>query len=165
MRAFLILGPESSGTRLLAEILVKAGCRGEYSHEQEFDKGSISGECIVWRRSVPHAQKHLPEFSDEVEKKLRDYDVHVLVPTRGWHAMLMSQVRRGHVKGLDLAHKRTQRAYLDIFNFLGEVQWDFTVVSYEGLTHEPKYLDSLLDDLGLPGVDIELRDENSKHYT
>lgn len=62
-RAIIVVGPESSGTKLITELFVKAGCLGDYTHEQRFDKKFENNidtdwpnQDIVFRRSIPHAK-------------------------------------------------------------------------------------------------------------
>ncbi len=64
-KAFLVLGPESSGTRFITKLLINAGCFGDSDHDQRLDiledRERINEEelphddtPIVWRRSYPH---------------------------------------------------------------------------------------------------------------
>jgi LPS sulfotransferase NodH len=40
-RAFLVLGPESSGTRLMTKLLMVAGCYGDDGHVQRLDRDPL----------------------------------------------------------------------------------------------------------------------------
>ena len=56
-RAFFVLGAEGSGTNLLAEALVLAGCHEDprhrvYMDDYEFEK---MPDLLMFRRSLPHA--------------------------------------------------------------------------------------------------------------
>ena len=54
-RAFFVLGCEGSGTRMLAQAFIAAGCRGSADHVQPLDNLDFSGEGdLVFRRSLPH---------------------------------------------------------------------------------------------------------------
>lgn len=62
-RAIIVVGPESSGTKLITELFVSAGCLGDYTHEQRFDEKFDKNintdwpdQDIVFRRSIPHAK-------------------------------------------------------------------------------------------------------------
>ena len=54
-RAFLVLGPGTSGMRLMTRLLIAAGCYGDDGDDQRLDHGLPADEAlIVWRRSLPH---------------------------------------------------------------------------------------------------------------
>jgi len=59
--AFLVVGGESTGTRLVTEVLIALGCHGDSGHKQRLDTDIDKGEDIpmpfVWRRSMPHQKK------------------------------------------------------------------------------------------------------------
>ena len=65
-RAYLVLGAESSCTRFITKCLIKAGCSGTTldwethephpnGHAQKIVFTDPTENCIVWRRSFPHA--------------------------------------------------------------------------------------------------------------
>ena len=66
-KAYLVVGPESSGTRIVTRLFVEAGCVGSFEHSQPLDKflrlkrmtldNYSESEKFVLRRSVPHGTK------------------------------------------------------------------------------------------------------------
>ena len=61
MRAFVVLGSVSSGTRLLTRILIASGCEGSAEHDQPWDKKlPYDQPLIVWRRSIPDKDSSEP---------------------------------------------------------------------------------------------------------
>lgn len=165
-RAFLVLGPESSGTRLMTRLLVAAGCFGDGGHEQRLDKAILDHPLIAWRRSVPH-RKQWPDVGGMIQQlQTHDYDVTVLVMSRDWHAMSLSQVAAPHVADVAAAHEHIQRAYCAIFDALCTTQTPFEVVNYEALTQRPQEtVATLMQRLGL-SVQQEVRvyDGNARYY-
>lgn len=136
-RAFLVFGPESSGTRLMTQILINAGCAGSAGHEQPFDDETYDlhqHPVIVWRRSVPHNGKSLT--LSRMYRRLGIYsaDVCAIVMTRDLHCMVQSQIRDcQHANSGIEAQKNVQSAYAEIFSQLDEYSIPFVVVPYESL--------------------------------
>jgi len=159
-RCFLVLGPESSGTRWLTSILCDAGCAGSAEHQQPWDSEPLRGDLVVWRRSFPHGAEW-PNLTAMFDG-LRDnhYDVFGLVMVRDWFAMESSQRRFRD----DDVTTNTQRAYRDIFLALQDVP--FIVVSYEALLSRPDaYATRLLERLELSQpVTVAAIDGNEKYY-
>lgn len=166
MRAYFVLGPESSGTRMMTEILISAGCFGDATSSQRLDSGIPEGTSpIVWRRSAPHAQEYPPLGKMIGRVQGLGYDVRAIVMTRDWHAMLRSQVAWGHTPTVAKARERTRMGYLHIFMHLRGTGIPFTVVSYESLVQRSgAALSAVMDELDLPTPDFEIRDENAKWY-
>jgi hypothetical protein len=157
-----VIGPESSGTRLLTRILISAGAEGDDTHEQRFDiPGLLAAtrpEIIAWRRSLPHAfewvdvQKWVGELADI------GYDAEVLFTSRDWYATIRSQLAVGHVEREEQALDNLRRAYA----VLAQVPVPFRVVSYEAL-RDSRAVTALLKALGLSErSSVTVRDENEK---
>jgi len=168
-RAFLVLGPESSGTRLWTRILMMCGCYGDGGHSQRLDSLALPDEpLLVWRRSLPHA-KQWPNVQ-AMARKLREgrYTVHALVCMRDWWALLRSQVRNGHVESVEDAATNAQEAYRRIFAGLGKASTSYTVCSYESLAQRGAVMiGKLLPSWELTPPDHwaeEFFDGNEKHY-
>ncbi len=164
-RSCLVCGPESSGTRLMTQILIAAGCDGDGGHGQRWDTRDPGSDVIVWRRSFPHAQQwpSIPKMADRMRGL--GYEVTVVVTTRDWYPMCRSQVKAGHVGNVEQALENLQMAYPLIFGGIAMAKVDFVVVSYEGLVQRKRaYLERLMPLLGLPTPEVELYDANSKWY-
>lgn len=164
MKAYLVFGPESSGTRFFTEMFINAGCYGDSGHNQRLDN-KIEGENIVWRRSFPHfIQKEYVDIEDMLEQ-LDDYDVTVIVTMRDWHAMAGSQVRNRHgVDSGEKAIKNIKRAYKHIFKSIIDNDLDFVTVNYEQITQRGQEgINKFLNMFGLVGS-IKVKDGNKKYY-
>ena len=165
MKAILILGPEATGTRLLTTILISAGAVGDATHFQPFDDGNISGDLIVWRRSVPHMKKWL-NLQDMLES-LEGYDVCAVVTVRDWWCTEKSQVRNAHVPNVETAAVNMARSYREIFGQLATFNVPFSVVVYESLVAYPHSVQrALMSDLGLdfPRRFVSVVDGNRKYW-
>ena len=165
--AFLVMGPESSGTRLATRILIDAGCIGDPDHPQRWDAEQFAEQTpIVWRRSFPHAAQW-PDIGRWVGLlREHDYSVRAIVTTRDPYAMAQSQVTVGHTGHAEASRRHIQEAYTRIFEGLGRNRVEFVVLSYEALVQRPgKVAGWLLRAMGLPDqLNIKIYDGNAKHY-
>jgi LPS sulfotransferase NodH len=162
--AYLVLGPESSGTRLMTRILIQAGCLGSDDHDQAFDQAlpAADGRPIVWRRSVPH-RREWPDIGLLV-RLLREqgYEPQAVVMARDWYATARSQLDAGHVADIDMALANLQQAYQHIYQ---RVSHCYVLVTYEGLVQRPiQTLAWLMPMLGLPVPQMRIYDANAKWY-
>ncbi|MFB6076331.1 MAG: hypothetical protein ABEK17_04270 [Candidatus Aenigmatarchaeota archaeon] len=164
MTAYLVFGPESSGTRFFTKMLINAGCEGSGDHQQAFDQ-RIEGENIVWRRSFPHYVHK--EFVDieAMLKRLKGYEITVIVPMRDWHSMILSQVANRHaIDTPEKARENIQKAYKHIFKAIIDNNLNYITVNYEQITQRgQKAIDTFLAMLGMQGK-IKVTDGNSKYY-
>jgi len=165
--AFLVLGAESSGTRLLTSILINAGCLGNAGHEQPFDKEIPAGkEHIVWRRSIPHGREWVD--IEELIQKLqhKGYKVKALVTMREWYAGAHSQVKNNHAKSTEEAFTALPRAYRHIFKALINTNIPYEIVIYEALILHSEWVQKKL--LNRQGIEmqkaINIYDGNIKYY-
>lgn len=162
--AYLVLGPESSGTRMMTRLLMASGCIGDGDHEQRWDKEPPAGETpIVWRRSVPH-KGEWPSI-DLMTHRLRErnYTVYAVVTSRDWTATVLSQIEHwGHTWETALSNIRT--AYPYIFSSLLKFQVPYVMVNHESLMqHGVGSLDKLFGSIGLtPPSRFELHDSTAK---
>ena len=151
-RAILVLGPESSGTRLMTRILIDAGCAGSDDHVQPFDaRLPDRQDLIVWRRSFPHNRKwpNVIELVDRLEKHGFS-KVRAVVTMRDWYAMCCSQVAAGHVESIHEALMNIQWAYGEIFGGLRYVNVPYVVCHYESLVQRSwPVVSYIMDFLGL----------------
>lgn len=161
-RAVMVIGPESSGTRVVASILVAAGCAGESTHEQRFDWWPPTEDLIVWRRSLPH-RNEWPDLGCMVRGlHAAGYNVHGVFTERLDAPMIQSQMA---------ARGRTQHAAERSIAVARRIMklWPLphTLVQYEALVANPQVvMHALLDPLHLPVPDgIEIFDANAKYET
>lgn len=148
MRLFLVLGPESSGSRLATEIV---------------SSGAGDNDQVI-HRSVPHNKEWISETGWLSETLF----AHVVITVRDWWCMASSQVQIGHVGSLEQAFGNIHRAYHEIFSFVREHGLPYTMLVYESLILNPKEVQTaLLQSLGLtlPDKEVEMRNENRKHWS
>lgn len=169
-RAFLVLGPPASGTRMMTGLMISAGCWGDSGHEQRLDNNIPDEELIVWRRSVPHGTgwPNLGALISELVCK--SYNVTALVMSRDWFAMSQAQAKEPYAP-LYAPNKFTtldnlQRSYREIFGTLRQTNIPFSIVNYETLVQRPHLaLSALLGQLNLPTPDrVIVYDGNAKYY-
>jgi hypothetical protein len=139
-RAFLVLGAESSGTRLLTRVLIAGGCHGDDSHRQPFDEWKFQDRTpIVWRRSYPWTEHHLwPNLGLDLLKPLDRFgygDIMALISTRDWISLSRSQADPGnnHVAGEEEALENISIAYREIFRQVAEAGLPSLIVAHEAL--------------------------------
>lgn len=169
--AFLVLGPESSGTRMWTRVLMACGCYGDAGHQQRIDElgfPELGGRLLVWRRSLPHGGKW-PDLGG-MARKLREakYAPHALVCTRDWWATIQSQIRNGHEETKERAEANIRRAYGHALQGLRAAGVPYTLVSYEALVQRgPEMIEKLLPGWHLEPPERwaeEYFDGNEKHY-
>jgi len=166
--AFLVFGPECSGTRLWTRLLVEAGCIGDYTHEQRWDAAWPTEESpIVWRRSVPH-DRRWPDITAKVRHlRARDYRVRAVVTHRDWSATAASQIRHGYAADEGQAMRHIQRAMAQILNELWNSVTPYEIVSYESLVRRPtNVVRAVFNRLGIPEAETlpEIFDGNGTFF-
>ena len=167
-KAFLVFGPEGTGTRLFTRILKAAGCEGSAGHRQEFDRTKPAADLITWRRSFPHNHRW-PSITKMV-KGLRkdDYAVYAFVTNRDWHAIMESR-GSNHIAsgGSKAVYSHLQKSYPYIFKGLEKSNVPFIVISYEELVLQGEtYANKMLSmfELELKSPLEEITNQNSKYY-
>jgi hypothetical protein len=137
----LCIGGESTGTRLMAEIIHAMG--GTPIH-----------------RSFPYGVEHSwPDLS-----KI-DFDSAVVM-VRNWEPTIQSQIRVGHVESRETGLLNLQNAYQQIF--AGLIGKPYIIVSYEALIHDLRMTIRSIA-FAIPGLTVNWRalpditDENKKY--
>ena len=166
-------GPESAGNRLLAAVLIRAGCAGQASTAQAWDRTLPNGESpAVVIRSMPHGRARPNISRIWARLQSRGYQATVLVTARHPAALGASMAARGHAASERKATEKARAAYRRIFATMGAAP--FYVVPYETLVGGPEPVRALLRLLGLPPVtdgpvtiDLEthpIADRNPVHF-
>lgn len=169
-RAYLVLGAESSGTRLVTRLLVGAGCHGSDEHfDQPFDAGvpEDGPDLVVWRRSVPHDGEISSLGGMIHELRGVDYNVMAVVTVRDLYATSLSQVNARHVPNTEMAEAHVRIAYRHIFAALMAHLVPYVIVPYESLVlHGQQAIIRLYRHLGLgiPNAIEHIYDANEKYY-
>lgn len=168
--AYIVAGPESSGNRLVAAILVRSGCLGEGSTDQpksphEVPQASQQPVVVIAHHNTKNWITGI---------KQRGYSsVSVIVVIREPIATVKSQVARGHFADFATAHDRRTRTIADAITDTLESCADLHIITYEGLTEDA--LRSWLPSIGLAyrngPLDLQgqespnwISNSNGKHY-
>lgn len=137
--AYIVVGAESTGTRLVTRLLIAAGCYGDPGEHQRLDTEIPNdGRPLVWRRSIPHGE-HWPDITDLAwSLHVRGYRVHIVITMRDWTAASSSQAEgRKHAYTLAHAWHKLQRAYREIFEAVKLLGVDYVICVYESLVLRP----------------------------
>ena len=180
-RAFLVVGAESSGTRLITRLLIAGGCHGDGGHLQPFDKWQAAScpfdgkDPIVWRRSYPWSKyHHWPNLKLDLVKPLLKHGyrvARVLVTTRNWYSISQSQVdpKNRHAPTQEDALENVQLAYCEIFTQLSRLGLPYLPVAYEAITcHGERAVRPLLKELGLNDrapLELIRKEDDDKRYS
>ena len=162
-RCFLVLGPESSGTRFVTRTLIDGGCHGTDEHEQPLDQTfDGAGDLIVWRRSLPHAGDwpDLNELADRLQ--LLGYEARVIVIVRDHYSAVRSQVSQIHAATTEEAERRIPEALRRIFEFITRRELPARLFTYEGLVHQPEAFQLAMQEWGME-VNPKPFDANRKY--
>lgn len=171
---YFVFGPESSGNRLMARLLIAAGCYGDGDVIQRLDKRiPRNKDKIVLIRSFPHGSRNgnrhwpsIPALSDDMKR--HGYNPIAIVMLRDLKAMVRSQVRANHVLDTNEAMLNCIRALQTIFCGLEEARIYYIPVNYESLVQQKMGLiEWLFPLIGLPvlkELPEELYDGNEKWY-
>lgn len=166
-RAFFVVGPESSGTRIMTRLLLDCGLAGSAGHRQPWDNLRFPEprQDIAFRRSIPHGGT-IPDLEGIVRAmEAAGYTVTVLVMVRELYAMARSQVANGHVTDLVEALANIATAYRLIARLAATAAVPIFYVPLEGLVAHPQAPEYFLRLLGLvPRRRTRLVDPNGKYY-
>jgi hypothetical protein len=160
MRAFIVQGTgESTGCRLMTDILIKCGAIGTSGHTQEFQSyinkydlfipwlQSKRYDNFVCRFSYPHGNQFIQ--LDKLYNALRVvyHEVHIILTTRSWICQEIGTINGGHLKNnpiptLTTAHKRVVNAYKYIFYGLNKIDngkfENYTIINMGDLIKHPE---------------------------
>ena len=167
-RAFIVMGPPSSGTRLITRLLIAAGCEGDGDHHQRYDDTAPMSDLIVFRRHMP--DRRIPKWADDeniiTAVQRLGYTVTVVIANRDWHCTIKSQLAAPHAADVGEAYDWLRDSWRLIFKHLPD-DVDFHIVNYESLVQRPyKVTATLCEQLGLkrPSAIEYIIDGNEKHF-
>lgn len=169
--AYIISGPESSGNRLLAGILVRSGCAGEGSHNQPHCLNDIS-EPDKHFVLIKHTGEEIRKWTPILKERGYRY-VTVIVIIREPIANVASMVSREHCKFHPSIYKNRTQKIIETLEVAKEVADQIEIITYEGITEQ--FLKQWLPMIGLPyvpgpinlpgqGIFQEIIVQNAKHY-
>lgn len=170
-RAFFVLGPESSGTRLATEILIAAGCHGSSDHVQplddpQFDLQSVPiSTPVVWRRSFPH-NFEMPSLRVMLDR-INPRKAMAIVTIRDWYCIAQSQIRDNqHATSIEQADYNIEYAYEMVFHKLRLHGVQFRTLVYEAMVLSPVAQSRFLEGLGLTSTSlIDVCNGNAKYWS
>ena len=167
-RAFVVCGVPSSGTRLLVRILIAGGCVGDGDHAQRWDTEEPDADLIVIRRHQPMGRPPAWASNPNLIIALQNigYEVAVLIMSRDWHSILLSQLNAPHVGSVDEGVRLTRQCWRMIFKNLPD-DVPFEIISYESLIQRPHDVrNAIYAHLALIAIqEIEpISDGNEKYY-
>lgn len=150
--AVVVIGVESTGTRLATEILCKNGFWGDYGHGQRFDdyyandkrleQKDLPGdiERIVVRRSLPHKQE-MPEMVGIFNfLSVQGFEeIKLVITHRDRIYRNKSQVLRGHCKTEEEAQDRSMLSQVYLLEVVKPLFFKEQIykVHYEALVRDP----------------------------
>lgn len=164
--AYFIMGPESSGTRMLTKAFCNLGIYGDSGHSQRMDNLNFSQTpaSLVIRRSIPHGGGW-PQIAGIVNK-LSQAGYQSITPIlilRNMGVVARSQVQRGHVKSESEARVNITRAVNLVYTELASVGKLPTVVVYEAFVNHITVRKAFFQSLGLREPVMEYYDANVKY--
>jgi len=157
-RAFFVIGPEGSGTYMLAEAFVSAGCTYCDKDDVEAFLSEQQPNLLVLRRSLPHAGEWPSMELIERHLKRTGYSVALLAIIRDSLACLKSVTKR---KG-----SFDSRIFGQALERLGfYLEKEGRLISYEYFTSSIQYRQEIFNSLGLVSPrEMEFYDGNAKYY-
>lgn len=154
-RLYIVVGPESSGTRLTTRILCESGCFGDYDHYQRLDEFvkdhnkdlySIIGDSnlIVFRRSVPHGGEFpfIPHL--EFLFNCQNFNSYVIITMRNVFELCKSKIKNNGKESIEDAYNSFQKE----MNFIVSTIKEYKCIFYD-TSFLFKYPELSLKNLGL----------------
>lgn len=166
--AYFVMGPESSGTRMLTKAFCTLGIYGDFKHKQRMDDLDFSKtpDKIVIRRSLPHGDAW-PAIADLI-KIMKQAGYGVIVPLliyRDKDATVKSQLRHQHAKAIPEAKANIQFSIDHTLRELAEVNLWPIVVPYEPFVKYEQVREAFFRQLGLPVPIMVFYDANEKYVS
>lgn len=168
-KAFVILAPPNSGSRLLTRYLIESGCLGEAGYTQVFDiEVPDSNQHIVWKtHSIKDGTGTIP-LTKILQIIVRlGYEPVVILLNRDIHACALGQVKRGYGGIYENSLKTLQDWYAEAYSFLKKKTIDWMVVSYEAIVaSKEEYLEKVFSSYNLKKpTNFYIEDCNEKHFS
>jgi hypothetical protein len=164
--AYFIIGPESSGTRMITKAFVTLGIYGDFRHKQRMDDLDFSKtpDKIVLRRSVPHGDDW-PAIADTINlMKQAGYSIIVpIVILRDKDITSKSQIRHSHAGNIAEAKANISFAIDHIHRELSSVGLSPNIISYEPFVKYDAVRKNFFRSMGLPEPTMAFFDANEKY--
>lgn len=162
MDAYFVVGPEGSGTNMLEEAFVSAGCYRDSKHAsiQNLPDFSESESPLVFRRSLPHAGE-MPDLFMCASLMMRaGFRPQPIAIFRDWNATVQSVLRRDPETRASVVEANMRKAIRAIGHMIEPIY-----ITYEAFCLEPGFRKWLfVERFGLMEPDIEIKYANLKYY-
>jgi hypothetical protein len=162
---FMIIGPESSGTRMLTRIFIDSGCIGSDDHDQFFDSAPPLEEMnVVWRRSIPHGGIKEPNIEEMYNHLIsNNYNITIIVISRDIFCTIFSQIQNNHVENKHQSIENIQNSFLFLFNLIKKLNAKYFMINYESLIlHKDWTIDNLSKLINFNLKIPDIKNENVK---
>lgn len=157
-KAFIVVGAEGSGNRMIQRFFIGCGCYGNKSHKQLFDYTNPEPpmELVVWRTSIPHSLIKKPNAKKMylLMKKL-GYNTTIVEIRRDFKETISSQVKRKFVKNEKEAQEKIIRAWRYIDSLKKEFPNNFLRIDYNKFVNSQIYRKEISKKLGLEHNEVE----------
>lgn len=169
MRAFIILAPENSGSKMLTRYFIEAGCIGQDGFVQKFDTELPVPETdIVWKTHNLGTQPGTVEIKSVISRAIKaGYEPVVLLLQRDPHALAQGQVQRGFHTDFNEALSLAYNWYVDAFAFLKKQKIIWRLISYDSIVcYKQDYLKEVLAEFQLTHpASFYINDQNEKYFS
>lgn len=160
MDAYFVVGSEGSGTNMLEEAFVSAGCYRDSKHASGFHPDfSESRNPLVFRRSLPHAGRWHPLMRYSALLLRAGFRVQPIIIFREWNATVQSVLRRDPETRASVVEWNMRKAIREIGNLIDPIY-----ITYEAFCLEPGFRKWLFARFDLPDPQIEIKYANPKYY-
>ena len=165
-KAIFVVGPESSGTRMMTQFFIPRGYKGGGGHSQPWDDMRFRKypDRIVFRRSMPHGGRW-PDLVGIVNKmQAARYVVYPIFTWRDPRYMALSQVNASHVGNTAEALKNIALAVTHLDTAFIELGIRPVRVVYEEFISNESFREALHGLFtSVDAAPFEVRNENSKY--
>jgi hypothetical protein len=164
-QAFFVVGPESSGTRMMTQAFLSLGMYGDGGHKQRLDKEGFKDghKMLTFRRSVPHGQG-MPRIAKLVAKMERHgYMVHPIVIVRDKDMCIKSQVKNHHVASAKESRQAIRKSVEHIYREFAQAGKTPHVVYYEPFVKFKRVRTAFFKQFGLPHPKMNFYNGNKKY--
>jgi len=162
-RCFFVVGPEGSGTYMMAEALVEAGC------SYIANEGNLEGvlpycpdDTIVIRRSIPHRKEFIDLYTIASIASQAGYDVLPIGILREPNAVRLSVYNRAATIKKDVFENM-----IGAITCMAELGSGFPIlpITYEAMIGSKGFREWLFREIGLPyPSNYIFLDQNGKYY-
>lgn len=164
--AYFVLGPESSGTKMLAKAFCTIGIYGDFKHKQRMDNLDFSKtpDRIMLRRSMPHGD-NWPAIADTIGlmKEAGYHNINVILIYRDKDCTVKSQIRHSHASEDPEARTNIEFAIDYAYKQLSSIGILPYIICYEPFVKYEEVRKTFFNFFGLPVPLMAFHDANQKY--